>query len=64
MEVVYMGQIKITLKILVRKPEEKRSLEKCRCKWEDNIKMTHKETGQEGVGWRHTVLERVGWWAS
>jgi len=50
--------------MLVRKPEENRSLEKCRCKWEDNIKMTNKETGQEGVGWRHTVLEGVGWWAS
>jgi len=47
----------------VRKPEEKRSLKK-KCKWEDNIKMNHKETGREGVGWRHTVLERVRWWAS
>ena len=26
--------------------------------------MTHKETEQEGVGWRHTLLERVKWWAS
>lgn len=26
--------------------------------------MTHKKTGWEGVGWRHTVLERVRWWAS
>jgi len=48
----------------VRKPEEKKSLEKRRCKWEDNIKMTHKETGQEGVDWRHTVLERVRQWSS
>jgi hypothetical protein len=39
-----MGQIKNAYKLLVRKPEEKTPLEKCRCKWEYNIKMIHKET--------------------
>jgi hypothetical protein len=29
--------------MLVRKSEEKRFLVKCRCKWEDNIKMTNKQ---------------------
>jgi hypothetical protein len=32
-------------RILVGKPEGKRSLGRCRCRWEDNIKMDLREIG-------------------
>jgi hypothetical protein len=31
--------------VLVRKPEEKRPLERIRCKWDDDIKMDLREVG-------------------
>jgi hypothetical protein len=40
-----------TCKILVRKSEEKETLGRTRCRWEDNIKMDLEETGREGVEW-------------
>jgi hypothetical protein len=38
-----MGEIRIAYKILVRKPEAKRPLGRCRSRWEDNIKMDLRE---------------------
>ena len=35
--------------VLVGKPEGKRPLGRCRCRWEDNIKMELKEISSEGV---------------
>jgi hypothetical protein len=40
-----MGDIKTEYKVLVRKPEEKRPLERPRHRWEDNIRMDITETG-------------------
>jgi hypothetical protein len=38
-----MGKMKNAYKILVRKPGEKRSLRKHRCRWEDNIRVDLRE---------------------
>jgi len=43
----------------VGKPEGKRLLAKPRRRWEDNIKMNHKEVGCEGMDW--TELAEVRW---
>jgi hypothetical protein len=40
-----------TYKTLVRKPENKRPLEKPRHRWDDNIKMYLKAVVYEGVDW-------------
>jgi hypothetical protein len=45
-------------KILVRKPDGKRSHARHRHRWEDNSRMDHKETGREGVDWMHLAQDR------
>jgi hypothetical protein len=42
--VASMGEMRNIYKILVRKPEEKKPLERARCRWKDNIKMDLRET--------------------
>jgi len=39
-----MGRIRNAHKIIVKRHEEKRPLWRTRCGWEDNIKMSLKET--------------------
>jgi len=39
------------LEVLVGKPEGKRPLEKCRCRWEHNIKVHLKEIRWKAVDW-------------
>jgi hypothetical protein len=46
-----MGEMRNGYKILVRKPEGKRSLGKPRCRWEDNIRMDLRHVAWEGVDW-------------
>jgi hypothetical protein len=36
-----------------RRPEEKKLLVRCRCRWKSNIKTDLKVTGWEGVEWIH-----------
>jgi hypothetical protein len=50
-------------KILVGKPEGKRSLRRPRHKWEDNSKMDLREIRFEGVVWIHLAQDRVQWQA-
>jgi hypothetical protein len=50
-------------KILVGKPEGKRSLGRPRCRWEDNIRVDLKDIGWEGVDWIHLAQDRDRWWA-
>jgi hypothetical protein len=38
--VTYMGEMRNTYKIFVRKPKGKGPLRRPRCNWEDNIKWT------------------------
>jgi hypothetical protein len=40
-----------TYRILVRKPEGKRSLGGYRCRWENNIKIGLREIGWGGIDW-------------
>jgi hypothetical protein len=44
---------------LVRKPEGKRPHRRFRHRWEDSIRLDHKEVGWEGVGWIHLAQDRV-----
>jgi hypothetical protein len=61
--VTHMGQIRNAYKILVRKPEEKRPLGRCKPRWEDNIKIDFREIGWEGVDWIHVPQYRDQWQA-
>jgi hypothetical protein len=58
-----MGEIINVYTSFIRTPEGKRALEKCRCRWEDNIKKDHKEMGMEGMDWRHLAEDRIWWQA-
>jgi hypothetical protein len=58
-----MGEMRNTYKILVRKPEGKRPLGRCRHRWEDNIKKDFTEIRWEVVDWVHLAQDRDHWWA-
>jgi hypothetical protein len=38
-------------KILIRKPERKKPIGRPRCRWDDSIKIDHKEIVCEDVNW-------------
>jgi hypothetical protein len=46
-----MGERRGVYRVLVGKPEGKRTLGGPRCRWEDNIKMDLKEVGCWGMDW-------------
>jgi hypothetical protein len=46
-----MGKKRNAYRILVGKPEGKRSLERPRRRWEDNIEMDLREIGWGGIDW-------------
>jgi hypothetical protein len=48
-------------KVVVRKPEGKKPLERPRRRWENGIKIDLGEIGWEGVEWIHLVQDR-DWW--
>jgi len=48
-----MGLMRNAYQVLVGKPEEKKQLERTRCRWEDDIGMDLREMAWEGV---HCVL--------
>jgi len=45
----HMGKMRNAYKILVRKPEMKRSLGRSSYRWEDNTEMDIREVGWKGV---------------
>jgi hypothetical protein len=49
-------------RVLVGRPEGKRSLERPKRRWEDNIKMDRKEMGIDGANWIQLAQEGVLWW--
>jgi hypothetical protein len=49
-------------KVLVGKPEVKRSLGRPRYKWEYNIKMDLQVVGCGGVNWIEMAQDRDRWW--
>ena len=44
-----MGMKTNVYRVLTRKPEGKRPLERPRCRWQDNIKISLKELGWDGM---------------
>jgi len=55
------GEKRGSYRVLVRKPEGKRPLEKPRRRWEDNIKMDFQEVGCGGMDWIELVQDRDRW---
>jgi hypothetical protein len=56
-----MGEGRGVYRVLVGRPEGKRSLGRPRCKWEDNIKMDLREIGIDGANWIQLAQDRVQW---
>jgi hypothetical protein len=54
-----MVDIRNAYSILVGKPEWKRSLGKCRRRWEDNIRLDLKEIEWEVVDWMHLAQVEI-----
>jgi hypothetical protein len=50
-------------RVIVGKPEGKRSLGRPRRRWEDSIKMDLQEVGEGRGDWMELVQNRDEWWA-
>jgi hypothetical protein len=59
--VARMGTKMNACRILLRKPERKRSLGRPRRSWVDNIKMDLREIGCDGVDWIDMAQDRGQW---
>jgi hypothetical protein len=59
--VARMGEERKVYKVLVGKPEGKRSLGRPRRRWEDGVRMDLEEIGLEGVDWIRLAQNR-DWW--
>jgi hypothetical protein len=46
---------------VLEKPDGKRPLERCRHRWEDNIKMDLRELEWSGMGWINIAQDRDHW---
>jgi hypothetical protein len=58
--VARMGEKRNACRILVGKPEGRRSLGRPRRRWVDNIKMDLREIGWDGVVWTGLIWLRIG----
>jgi hypothetical protein len=56
-----MGEDRGVYRVLVGRPEGKRSLGRPRRRWEDNIKMDLREIGIEGANWIQLAHDRAQW---
>ena len=56
-----MGEERDVYRVLVGKPEGKRTLERPRRRWKDNIKMNLQEVGCEGRDWIELAQDRGRW---
>jgi hypothetical protein len=56
-----MGEKRNVCRILVRRPEGKRTLGRPRRKWEDNIKIDLREIGWDGMDWIDLAQDRDQW---
>ena len=61
--VACMGKRRGVCRVLVGKPEEKRSLGRPRHRWGNNIKMDHQAVGCGGMDWIDLAQELNMWWA-
>ena len=59
--VARMGEDRGVQRVLVGKPEGKRSLGRPRRRWEDNIKMDIEEVGGGRWDWMELAQDRDGW---
>ena len=59
--VARMGDRRSVFRVLVRKPEGKRSLGRPRRRWKDNIKMDLQEVGCGGTDWIELAQDRDRW---
>jgi hypothetical protein len=59
--VAHMGEGRGVYRVLVGKPKCKRPLGKPRHRWEDNIKLDHREIGINGANWIWLAQDRVQW---
>ena len=60
--VARMGERRGLYRVLVGKPEGKRSLGRPRRRWEDNIKMDLQLVGCDGMDWIDLAQYRDRWW--
>jgi hypothetical protein len=58
-----MWETRDLYRILVGKPEDKRSLGITRRRWEDNILTDLQEAGYRGMDWIELAQYRDRWWA-
>jgi hypothetical protein len=49
-------------RVLMGKPEGKRSLGRSRHRWEDDIKVDHQEVGWGSMDWIVLAQDRDRWW--
>jgi hypothetical protein len=56
-----MGEGRGVYRVLVGRPEGKRPLGRCRCRWEDNIKMDLREIGIDGANW---IQQKAGYFVT
>jgi hypothetical protein len=56
-----MGERRGAYRAMVGKPEGRRTLERPRRRWEDNIKMDLREVGWGGMDWINLAQDRDRW---
>ena len=61
--VARMVEKRVVYRVLVGKPEVKRSLGRPRRRWEDNIKVDRQEVGCGGMNWIELAQKRDRRWA-
>ena len=59
--VARMGEGRAVYRVLVGKPEGRRPLGRPRRRWEDNIRMDHREVGCGCVDWMEPAQDRDRW---
>jgi hypothetical protein len=59
--VARIGEVRGVYRVLVGRPEGKRSLGRPRRRWEDNIMMDLREIGIDGANWIQLAQDRVQW---
>jgi hypothetical protein len=62
-DVTLKGEGRCVYRVLVGRPEAKRSLGRPRRRWEDNIKMDLREIRIDRTNWIQLAQDRVQWWA-
>jgi hypothetical protein len=60
-DVVHIWEKRNMFRTLARKPEGKRLLRRTTCRWEDNIRMSLRETGWGAMEWINLAQDRDQW---